>query len=207
MSDMKTLVSVVTDNECLWLGEAWAACLCRGTSESYRSQAFDQGSVVWERRLKETSPGATKDPFCFFSLAFPSLFIFRESGWGEHGSVGKQQSWLSLLEPDLSHTLTRCERRPKCSLSLWSIMQNIWCHERKSFDTQQIPTSLIIWGTCDEKENKQDNTHHAHWEQSPINKHTHTRMHTRTSSNPEEWQDVTEEHFRGLTLTAAEHKR
>lgn len=135
MSDMKTLVSVVTDNACLWLGEAWAACLCPGTSESYRSQAFDQGSVLWERRLKETSPGATKGPFCFFSLAFPSLFIFRESGWGEHGSVGKQQSWLSLSEPDFSHTLTRCDCRPRCSLSLWSIMPNIWCHERKAFDT------------------------------------------------------------------------
>lgn len=106
MSDMKTLVSVATDNERLWLGEAWAACLCRGTSESYRSQAFDRGSVVWERRLKETSPGATKGAFCLSSLAYLSLGSLDEASMARW--VNSRADFLSRSQTclTLSHTVS-----------------------------------------------------------------------------------------------------
>lgn len=111
MSDMKTLVSVVTDNECLWLGEAWAACLCRGTSESYRSQAFDQGSVLWERRLKETSPGATKALSASSHWLFPPYLSFRSldeaivAQWVNSRADFLSQSQTSLTLSHAVHTV------------------------------------------------------------------------------------------------------
>lgn len=77
MSDMKTLVSVVTDNGCLWPSEAYPARLGPGTSESYRSQALYRGLGAVGKQLERDLALGHKGPFLLPLVGFcPSYLSF-----------------------------------------------------------------------------------------------------------------------------------
>ncbi len=88
MSDMKMLVSVVTDNGCLWPSEAYPARLGPGTSENYRSQALYRGLCAvgkqLERDLTLRPQRALSASSCWL---LPFLFIFWETDEGKHAAV------------------------------------------------------------------------------------------------------------------------
>lgn len=77
MSDMKTLVSVATDNGCLWPSEAYPARLGTGTSESYRSQARYRGLGAVGKQLERDLALGHKGPFLLPLVGFcPSYLSF-----------------------------------------------------------------------------------------------------------------------------------
>lgn len=77
MSDMKTLVSVATDNGCLWPSEAYPARLGPGTSESYRSQALYRGLGAVGKQLERDLALSHKGPFLLPLVGFcPSYLSF-----------------------------------------------------------------------------------------------------------------------------------
>ncbi len=77
MSDMKTLVSVATDNGCLWPSEPYPVRLGPGTSESYRSQALYRGLCAVGKQLERELALGHKGLFLLLLVGFcPSYLSF-----------------------------------------------------------------------------------------------------------------------------------